>query len=431
MGAKADPGIGPTSLADLRKGSNVDGDSGDDPTATPDWFDATRFAKIEPFFREHAITLSVIWHCSLTVGFDIGPLLEALVFTSASSTPKTALPRYLDTFARLIDWHTGDIFHAHPVPTKAFKSTAAVRAIHKGVRTAMQQKQPGTHKLNMYNLATVQTGFMGAATKTPEAFGLKVSEAQLSDYVYFWRCVGRQLGISDEYNLCGRGKANSDAIVNEIIDQLLLPGLAHPPKGFQSMSQAYIDGINLNFGGLPLLSVPSTLAVIFWSLVKKPSFPFVFGIIDILRFYGLYRVLFLLIGYMPGFEKAASELELLVFALRPPPTRAVDMWGGVGNGDEVTCPFTGASVTGSGASCPVGASMAAAAASAAIPARKSETELATVTASSIKFKLAVTAFWSFLFGSIALVWVALGVSTYWASVALWEAASTYLPLLLS
>ena len=253
------------------------------------------------------------------MGFDIAPLLEALVFTDASSSPKTALPRYMDTFAHLIDWHIGgSIFDPK---TKAFKSTAAVRAIHKGVRGAMQAKYPGTHKINMYNLATVQTGFMGAATTSPTAYGLRVSDAKLSDYVYFWRCVGRQLGIADEFNLCGNGKKNSDAIVNEIIDQLLLPGLVNAPPDYQSMSQAYIDGINSVFGGLPLLSVPSTLAVIFWSLGRQPDFPFVFGIVDCFRFYGLYRVLFVLIGYVPGFETTASALELMVFALRPPPTR--------------------------------------------------------------------------------------------------------------
>jgi hypothetical protein len=55
-------------------------------------------------------------------------------------------------------------------------------------------------------MSTVQTGFMGALTLPSNTkFGLKATEEELSDYVFFWRCVGRQLGISDDFNLCGRG----------------------------------------------------------------------------------------------------------------------------------------------------------------------------------------------------------------------------------
>eukprot|EP01047_Picozoa_sp_COSAG01_P067654 COSAG01_NODE_9599_length_2395_cov_1.369774_1_plen_330_part_00 len=211
------------------------------------------------------------------------PLLNALVFTGASASAKDALQRYLDTAARLIDWHLGDVFDPE---SKAFNSVSAVRSIHKGVRISMQSKFPGTHKLNMYNMATVQTGFMGALTVTPgNVFGLKASPEEISDYVYFWRCVGRQLGISDQYNLCGRGAQNSANIVHEIIDELILPGYSNQPPMYQPMAQAYIDGLNVNFLGLPVLTVPSTVAVFFWAL-GRPR-PYSLSLLDSLRFYGM------------------------------------------------------------------------------------------------------------------------------------------------
>lgn len=40
-----------------------------------------------------------------------------------------------------------------------------------------------------------------------------------------------------------------------------------------------------------------------------------------------YRVLFLLIYYLPYFETATSQLLLLIFALRPPPSAASQRWG--------------------------------------------------------------------------------------------------------
>ena len=46
--------------------------------------------------------------------------------------------------------------------------------------------------------------------------GLVLKESQLSDYVFFWRCVGRQLGIDDRYNLCGGGLRVSSTIVHEV-----------------------------------------------------------------------------------------------------------------------------------------------------------------------------------------------------------------------
>ena len=64
------------------------------------------------------------------MGFDIAPLLEALVFTDASSSPKTALPRYMDTFAHLIDWHIGgSIFDPK---TKAFNASPRVSTVQVG-----------------------------------------------------------------------------------------------------------------------------------------------------------------------------------------------------------------------------------------------------------------------------------------------------------
>ena len=182
--------------------------------------------------------------------------------------------------------------------------------------------------INQFNLAVVQTGFMGLATVAPDKLGLILTEAQLSDYVFFWRCVGRQLGIEDQYNLCGGGKLVSDKIVNEVTTQMLLPAAAKPPPEFAKMSQAYIDALNSVWGGLPLLSVPSTLAVTYWALGKDDEFPGTLTLLDSARFLN-YRILFLLVGYCPLFEKAASELLLLVFKLRPPPP------------PPSTCPFTG------------------------------------------------------------------------------------------
>jgi hypothetical protein len=81
------PAPGPTSLAELQKGAVVDGDCGSDPHSLPPWWTATchaRFAKTQPWFRLHAFTVTLFWHVSLVIGFSLGPLLDALVFTGSS-----------------------------------------------------------------------------------------------------------------------------------------------------------------------------------------------------------------------------------------------------------------------------------------------------------------------------------------------------------
>eukprot|EP00666_Eupelagonemidae_sp_cell4sb_P000457 gene457-19155_t len=61
---------------------------------------------------------------------------------------------------------------------------------------------------------------MGGLCLSPRKFGLHASDEELADYVYFWRCCGRQLGVSDTFNLCGQGKDIATSIVQEITDKI-------------------------------------------------------------------------------------------------------------------------------------------------------------------------------------------------------------------
>ena len=258
----------PQSLADIEAGRFVEGDSGVDASTPPAWLGPTQRAcydRTRDVFEQHAFVYTMCFHVSLVIGFNLKPLLDALVFTGDSGTPTQALQRYMDTFAHLVDWHTGDIFD--PTAT-AYKSVEDVRKIHAGVRGAMEAKGKKL-AINQFNLAVVQSGFMGLSTVAPEQLGLVLKESQLSDYVFFWRCVGRQLGIDDRFNLCGGGKRASDAIVQEVTEQMLFPAVANPPAGFDTMAQAYIDSLNSVWKGVPLLSVKSTMAVTYWALGKE------------------------------------------------------------------------------------------------------------------------------------------------------------------
>lgn len=317
---------GPSSLADLRRGMGVPGESGIPPLQLPPWLDMQRCLQVNKFWKRNAFSLTIAWHCSLTIGFSLPRLLQALVFTHASDTPETSLKRYMRTAAHLASWHAGNIWD----PASAtYKSVQAVRKLHAGVRTQMDAHMPGNTWISMYDMAIVQSGFMGAASIFPQKLGMHASSQELEDYIYFWRCVGHQLGISDEYNLCSRGKLVADTIVWEIMSTILLPDIANPPEDYDRIAKAYIDGLNLLTLRIPVFSVKSTLAVVYWGLgIERGRL----GPLDTCR-YGFLRLLLLLMGWLPVcrwfFNRAALASVQQVRHLASSPA------------GDLQCPFSG------------------------------------------------------------------------------------------
>jgi hypothetical protein len=104
----AQAGTGPRSLADLDKGKTISGDCGNSPKSLPAWMmdedSKERYTRVYKYFEHHAITLSISWHMSLTIGFSLPNLLGALVWTGDSDTPAKALERYMDTAKHLVEW---------------------------------------------------------------------------------------------------------------------------------------------------------------------------------------------------------------------------------------------------------------------------------------------------------------------------------------
>lgn len=320
--------VGPSSLDDLKKGSQTDGDCGSDPTQPPPWLDMARYSKVVAFFEKHTMSLTLIWHCSLVIGFSLPSLLTAVDFTHVSDTPKKALQRYMRTFDALVLWHTGNIWDSS---SKSYASVQDTRGMHKAVRSNMKVHLPGTTWISMYDMATVQTGFMGATTLMPTKFGIHVTAEELEDYVFFWKCVGHQLGLEDQYNLCSLGKVTSDKIVNEVISQVLLPDIANPPEQYSKTAEAYIDGLNLLFLGLKVFSVKSSLAMTFWALgLHYESL----GALDICRFF-LLRLMVKLAGWLP-FLRSLFNWAIVSSVRRNRPFYAA-------HPTTVVCPFTGKS----------------------------------------------------------------------------------------
>ena len=308
----APPPSGPSSLDDLKRGRTVDGDSGADPSQAPAWLDLARYERGRAFFQAHSFQLLLAWHVSITIGFSLPNLLQALVFTKASDTPQKSLERYLRTFKFLAEWHLGDVFDATS-PSVAYTSVQQVRSIHLGVRTAMEKADPTSKWLTQYDMGLVQSGFMGAISTRPAGFGLhgRTLAADIEDYTYFWRCVAYQLGVRDDFNLCGRGGTSTDNVVQEIIDDVLLPSSVHPPEpAFDSIAGAYIAGLNLAACNIPIASVRSVIAFAYHTLGRSLPGPRL-SVGDQVRL-GIMKLLVALLRWAPCFSLLANSLCLCV-----------------------------------------------------------------------------------------------------------------------
>ena len=98
--------------------------------------------------------------------------------------------------------------------------------------------------VSQYDMGLVQSGFFGAVMMYPKQFGVYCTDKELDDYIFVWRVIGYCLGIEDEFNICRGSLAETRALVKEIEQICLIPALEYPPKDFDKMADAYIDGVN-------------------------------------------------------------------------------------------------------------------------------------------------------------------------------------------
>jgi len=175
---------------------------------------------------------------------------------------------------------------------------------------------PDDLHLSQYDLAVVQSGFIGAVILHPDDFGIpRPSPSELSDYVFLWRCIGYLLGIDDEYNICSDGLQTAQDICRSIETELVLPGLMQPPPEFHRMTDAYIDGLNLGAGRLSWLRAISKKSTVAYSLsvlksVKLPSWLHL-DWSDQLRICFMTVVVFML-KWCPGFAQLLNWFWLRV-----------------------------------------------------------------------------------------------------------------------
>jgi len=305
--------VGPTCLADVAKGLKVDGDCGTDAHTPPAWLDHDKYNSGRKVFEQHSFSFILNFHFSLVMGFCVKPFIQALIFTGSSSNPKDALARYIRTYKFLAVWHLGDVFDDSVTGEgmSAFEAVAAVRTFHKSVRSKMSASLPDDEVyMNQYDMALVQTGFMGALVVAPQSSGMTLTQQQTDDYVYFWKCVAHQLGVDDKYNLCGRGNPDATNITWEVVRQVLIPSEDSPPEpDYDTLVNAYLDGMNgIVLGGLlKMWTLDAMLAFSYKELGF--TYPKKLSCGDKVRLFG-YEFLVWLMLHVPFFASIANAAVL-------------------------------------------------------------------------------------------------------------------------
>lgn len=202
--------------------------------------DRSRFDRGREFFQKHMGSVMFSYLCALVVGFSVEQLSEALQFTGKSKGAENSKNRYLATAAHLYLWHTQDIFDQRSL---AYRSICYVAKLHLATQTAMKNENDKRVFFSQYDMALVQSGFIGPIVMYPTHFGIKCTQSQLEDYVYFWRVIGSVLGIEDDYNICLNGVEETITICKLVEQQVIVPIIKEPPPLFTQLSTDFIAGL--------------------------------------------------------------------------------------------------------------------------------------------------------------------------------------------
>ncbi|XP_062617100.1 uncharacterized protein LOC134278818 [Saccostrea cucullata] len=229
-------------LEQLRHGRSKELNIFPEPENVPDDVDVKRFNNGRKFFQDNVSMCVLGMFCSLVAGFSVVNLLEPLVFTNKSNTPKKSLSRYLDTIRHVALWHYGDIWD--PL-SSARRSIRKIYNMHTSARDSMMKANKTGRHFTQYDMSLVQAGFVGFIILYPERLGLQGSKSQLEDFVYFWRWIGFFSGIQDENNICINGFEDAYHICKQVEDEIVYPALFDPPNHFYSMAKAFTDGLSL------------------------------------------------------------------------------------------------------------------------------------------------------------------------------------------
>ncbi|XP_026285270.1 uncharacterized protein LOC113211178 [Frankliniella occidentalis] len=210
-----------------------------DRECLPDWFDEARYKRgAQTFERDIFLFFSCKLSGLLTL-LAIPSIVKVLVLTKQSGQPDKAFRRYVDTIRHMLFWYRTDI---RDPKSRARESLAVVRKHHlRGAAAARRAGLPGISQLDMI---LTQFAFFGYAVLRRKQDNFSVSDQDILDFVHVWRTIGFLIGIDERFNICqfDADLSSTTKILEGICSKWLAPALITPPREFDSMSRALLNG---------------------------------------------------------------------------------------------------------------------------------------------------------------------------------------------
>ena len=224
------------------KRTTLDDGHGSNDTSTID--DDMNAAK--EFFRDHFFAIFVCMLSGLYTLMFIPSISILLFYTRKSDNPIKAFTRYLDTLNHTIQWYSS--------PFDRTKSLKTVRKLHaiaarQTLGRIREEKCLVTENravpMSQYDLVLTQWAFIGAILTQPDRIGIPdVSKVQLKSIANQMYKVGRDLGISNDFNLCSGPIEDTIQYAKDIEKYVITPAL-ELDKDFESMSVHLMNGVNI------------------------------------------------------------------------------------------------------------------------------------------------------------------------------------------
>lgn len=139
------------------------------------------------FFTHNFFSMFVSMLTGLLSLMYIETIASVLSATKKSSSGVLNFKRYLSTLNHTVQWY-------RDLPS-LIKSSARVRVLHK--------QAAAVRKFSQFEMVVTQWAFVGPVLLWPDRLGVdRRTEKDIEGVLYVMMMVGRQLGISDEFNLC-------------------------------------------------------------------------------------------------------------------------------------------------------------------------------------------------------------------------------------
>ncbi|XP_050528325.1 uncharacterized protein LOC126898392 isoform X2 [Daktulosphaira vitifoliae] len=209
------------------------------PEHLPEWFNEQLFTRAQKYFFANFYSMFVGKLMGLILVLTVPSILEVLVLTNKSSDSYNAFKRYKDTIRHMIRWYGYDV---KDLKSKSQKSVITVHGFHCSASKLSEKYGLGV-RVSQKDMALTQFGFMGMIIIRKSELCIVGTEEDEFAMVHFWRTIGYMLGIHDKFNLCQGTLEEVRCACAIIMDEVYAPGLRQPPKGFQPMFEALIDGL--------------------------------------------------------------------------------------------------------------------------------------------------------------------------------------------